>query len=178
MLDYPESPTSCANVEEKFKNLHLEVGQNQTGSKVGDSGYMSFQGLPCTALTQQNVLELSSQIAETEIGVESISDSDDIEQNELYIKNSGKNDTSYDQKISLYDPTSAYNKRDSFSVGNMKLMESHIKANSIDESAMSVVSSVWGDDRFDLNWEVPSAQLLEHLSNAEKGSHRSEVQLR
>lgn len=57
--------------------------------------------------------------------------------------------------------------------------------NAIDESVMSTVSSVWGEDR-DLvgspsteNWEVPSTQILEQLSNTDsRGSHRSEIQLR
>lgn len=172
-----------------MKSLHLDlITQNHTSSRVGDSGYMSFQGLPCTTLTQHNVLELSSQIADTEIGAHSdITHSDIDDQTEVFVKDSvkdsnyGPSSPIYDKKISLYDPPSVYNKSDSYgpSVGNIKLIETRINSNSIDESAMSIVSSNWGDERqLDLNWEVPSAQLLEHLSNAEKGSHRSEVQLR
>lgn len=172
-----------------MKNINLDIIQNHTSSRVGDSGYMSFQGLPCTTLTQHNALEISSQIAETEIGAQSeITQSDLDDQTEVFMKASPKDEVNFDpspqpfdKKISLYDPSSVYNKSDSYgpSVGNIKLLETHLKSNSIDDSAMSVVSSVWGEDRqIDLNWEVPSAQLLEQLSNAEKGPQRSEVQLR
>lgn len=58
--------------------------------------------------------------------------------------------------------------------------------NSIDESVMSTVSSVWGGDDREImgspateNWEVPSTQILEQLSNGDsRGSHKSEIQLR
>lgn len=177
-----------------MKTLHIDTGPNHTSSRVGDSGYMSFQGLPCTALNQQqNLLDLSSQIAETEIGEQSdIVQSDFEGPNEVVSKNRYNSKTSYeptspiyDKNITLYDPN-LFAKDDIYgsSLSNIKLHETHLKSNVIDDSVASVVSSVWGDELqaesvTSENWEVPSVQLLEQLSNAgKKGSHRSEIQLR
>lgn len=71
-------------------------------------------------------------------------------------------------------------------VSNAGLQTTVLQSNNvIDESMMSTVSSVWGDDRDLLNspttdnWEVPSTQILEQLSNTDsRGSHKSEIQLR
>ncbi|KAJ8935417.1 hypothetical protein NQ314_012836, partial [Rhamnusium bicolor] len=137
-------------VHEDFKDhlrsLKVDVfNYPTTSSRVGDSGYMSFQGLPCTGLiTPVNTLEQSSQIAETEVDIRSLCE---IENEKHGLKTT-------------------------------------VLATAVDESMMSTVSSVWGEDR-DLgtsstdNWEVPSTQILEQLSNMDsKGSHRSDIQLR
>lgn len=187
-------------MDDRLKALHIEttINANQTSSRVGDSGYMSIQGLPCTNLTQHNLLEISSQVAETEIGEEP----SEITQSDLDIANEfGKSSVKiplfdpksnvfepnahiYDKKINLYEPKTTYTKNEIFAAGNMRLLETQLKSNVVDESMMSTASSVWGEDRDLLSvsgsdWEVPSTQVLEQLSNAgNKGSHRSEVQLR
>ncbi|ERL90008.1 hypothetical protein D910_07366, partial [Dendroctonus ponderosae] len=123
-------------------------------SRVGDSGYMSFQGLPGRGLaTPVDTLEQSSQVA------------DEIE------LDSG----SATPKASRSEPTSS-------GLQTTVLQTNH----SIDESVMSTVSSVWGGDDREMvgspgteNWEVPSTQILEQLSNGDsRGSHKSEIQLR
>lgn len=145
---------------------------------MGDSGYLSLQGLPCRGLiTPVNTLEQSSQIA------------DELD---LEVEPSGSI-----PKAVRAEPLSPREKKMSFFVGessgegfstnlNLGLQTTALQTNNaIDESVMSTVSSVWGEDR-DLvgspsteNWEVPSTQILEQLSNTDsRGSHRSEIQLR
>ncbi|XP_074042541.1 guanine nucleotide exchange factor subunit Rich isoform X2 [Leptinotarsa decemlineata] len=143
-----ESPT--AHIEDQLRSLKVDVYNYHTSSSmVGDSGYMSFQDLPCTGLiTPANTLEQSSRMADTEMG-------------EHGTKASG-----------------------ALTPGLQLGLKTTTLASVADESVMSAVSSVWGDDR-DLsvtgtdNWEIPSAQILEQLSTADsKGSPRAEVQLR
>jgi hypothetical protein len=160
---------SCQpNFEDRLKLLKIDINYQTTSSRVGDSGYMSFQGLPCTGLiTPINTLDTSSQIAETELGELSQSD----------VESPGNK---IDDKCDLpTESTFMYCKNDVYNLGD-KTVEAE---RGIDESMMSTVSSVWGDDVMgnatNDNWEVPSSQILEQLSNTDnKGSHRSEIQLR
>ncbi|KAG5887614.1 hypothetical protein JTB14_002623 [Gonioctena quinquepunctata] len=159
-----ESPNT--HIEEQLRSLKVDVFNYPTSSsRVGDSGYMSFQDLPCTGLiTPANTLEQSSRIAETEVNEQRLYNErinvELVEGNLL------------DQKVDGLD--------NNFNLG----LKTTTLASAVDESMMSTVSSVWGDDR-DLsttcteNWEIPSAQILEQLStDGSKGSPRSEVQLR
>lgn len=130
-------------------------------SRVGDSGYMSYQDLPHTGLvTPMNTLEQSSQIADTELN-EHINDN-------------------LEEKVKLQKYSDCKKMTDNLSLR----LKTTVLPSLIDESVRSTNSSVWGDDRelfspSTENWEVPSTQILEHLSNMDnKGSHRSEVQLR
>ncbi|RZB39825.1 RIC1 -like [Asbolus verrucosus] len=174
---------SQLNLEDRLKLLKIDVNYQTTSSRVGDSGYMSFQGLPCTGLiTPINTLDSSSQIAETELGELSQSD---VESHNNKIDDKcdlATNSTFYDKRVDLY----ANCKSDAFGA-SINLGDKTLEAQSrgrADETIMSSVSSVWGDDRdvagnsSNDNWEVPSSQILEQLSNTDnKGSHRSEVQL-
>lgn len=161
-----ESPTATHTIEDQLRSLKVDVANYPiTGSRVGDSGYLSFQGLPCTGLiTPVNTLEYTSQIAETELGEDSLCDIIDK------------------TKMQKNDQDILFEKKAS-DTSNFRL-KTTVLASSIDESMMSTCSSLWGEDR-ELNttgidnWEVPSTQILEHLSNMDsKGSHRSEIQLR
>lgn len=83
------------------------------------------------------------------------------------------------------DKVNLYKSQFSVNLENVGKVELQKSASVLDDTGMSVVSSVWGEDRElpstsgSENWEVPSTQLLEQLSNAgSKGSQRSEVQLR
>ncbi|XP_076267797.1 guanine nucleotide exchange factor subunit Rich isoform X2 [Rhynchophorus ferrugineus] len=164
-------------LEDQLRSLKLDVLNHPAGgSRVGDSGYMSFQGLPGRGLiTPVNTLEQSSQIAD-EIDLELDTQKETIT-NRAEILTPQENKSSYfggdtveglARPLSLGLPTTALQTN-----------------NTIDESVMSTVSSVWGEDR-DLvsspnteNWDVPSTQILEHLSNTDnRGSHKSEIQLR
>ncbi|CAH2013065.1 unnamed protein product [Acanthoscelides obtectus] len=71
-----ESPTSQA-IEDHLKSLKLDCfNYPMPSSRVGDSGYMSFQGLPCTGLlTPVNTLEQDSHIAESDVDDGSVCDS-------------------------------------------------------------------------------------------------------
>lgn len=69
----PESPNS--SLDQKMKSLQLEIEQGNVGlpkrdsSQVGDSGYMSFPGIPCgTGLitSHNNTMDTVSQIGDTE----------------------------------------------------------------------------------------------------------------
>lgn len=191
----PESPNDDISLEERLKGFHFDShlnNANLSASRVGDSGYMSIQGLPCTALSQHNFYEESSQIAETEIG----EGQSDITQSDIDISNeSNKKLTHYDpksnlfdthnpyfeKKIQLYEPKVTHTKSELFAGGNIRLLETQLKSNVVDDSMMSTISSVWGEeaDLLGKDWEVPSPQILEQLSNVDnKGSQRSEVQLR
>nr|XP_023020683.1 guanine nucleotide exchange factor subunit Rich [Leptinotarsa decemlineata] len=156
-----ESPT--AHIEDQLRSLKVDVYNYHTSSSmVGDSGYMSFQDLPCTGLiTPANTLEQSSRMADTEMGEHGTNKIDLIERDLFDRKASG-----------------------ALTPGLQLGLKTTTLASVADESVMSAVSSVWGDDR-DLsvtgtdNWEIPSAQILEQLSTADsKGSPRAEVQLR
>ncbi|EFA06481.2 guanine nucleotide exchange factor subunit Rich [Tribolium castaneum] len=142
-------PNTGCDLEDRLKLLKIDV--THPASRVGDSGYMSFQGVPCTGLiTPINTLD-----SETEL--------DDLSQSET---------NKIDDKGDLATSSTFYDKRiDLAQVGGR-----------VDDAAMSSVSSVWGEDRIESsndNWEVPSTQILEQLSNTDnKGSQRSEVQLR
>lgn len=158
---------------------------------------MSIQGLPCTMLNHNALYELSSQAAETDIeGNSLLSQRDGVDtQNNMMYKNCKIDGTDFknvldastslcDKKINLYDPAISYVGTENVrsSIGNLKMLETQLKSN-IDESMMSVVSSAWDDEKdygiSAIDWEVPSTQILEQLSNSgNKGSHRSEVQLR
>lgn len=156
-----------------MKLLKIDVNHPTSSSRVGDSGYMSFQGLPCTGLiTPINTLDTSSHVAETELELSQ----SDLESSDNKIDDQcdiATSSTFYDKRIDLY--------------GNLvgsKTIESQ-SGIQVDETVTSTISSVWGDDKDVMgnsnndNWEVPSSQILEQLSNADnKGSQRSEVQLR
>lgn len=160
----PNSPidnfTNSA-LDEQLKSLKIDVlNYPMSSSRVGDSGYISFQDLPHTGLlTPVNTLEQTSQI-------------EDMELNERVVDNMEKT------KIQKYSDTKKV-------TDNLNLrLKTTVLPSVIDESVMSTCSSVWGEER-DIfspvteNWEVPSTQILEHLSNMDnKGSPRSEVQLR
>ncbi|XP_063921196.1 guanine nucleotide exchange factor subunit Rich-like isoform X2 [Zophobas morio] len=184
---YPTSATFVAqnmaldsshpNVEDRLKLLKIDVNYQTTSSRVGDSGYMSFQGLPCTGLvTPINTLDSSSQMAETELGELSQSD---VESRTNKIDDKcdfARNSSFYDKRIDLYG--------DCKNEVCDKILEAQSRGR-VDDTGMSAVSSVWDDDRDVMgnasteNWEVPSSQILEQLNNSDnKGSHRSEVQLR
>lgn len=177
------SPPESPNIDEKFKQLHMDCN-NHTSSRVGDSGYISYQGLYTGLYTPQNTLELSSQVTETPSEPEPDSPNTAIERNSFngMIRTHSKNYESLrsnggEKRVFLYDPPRS-------SIGGYRMMETQIRANADD--TMSSISSVWGEDREYIgtscsseNWEVPSTQVLEQLSNAgSKGSQRSEVQLR
>ncbi|CAH0551725.1 unnamed protein product [Brassicogethes aeneus] len=171
-----ESPTDTP-LEDHLRALKIDVFNSPTtSSQVGDSGYMSFQGVPCTGLvTPINTLEQSSQMADTdaEQSVASQTDAKSVK--------TERDSVNFDKKVNLFGQNMIYER--SMSLG---LQNTPINSTAVDESMMSTVSSVWGDDTRDVlstpstdNWEVPSSQLLEQLSIAgNKGSHRSEVQLR
>ncbi|CAH1163628.1 unnamed protein product [Phaedon cochleariae] len=134
-----ESPT--IQLEEQLRALKMDAFDFRTASsRVGDSGYMSFQGLPRVG---QATPPHTSEAARTET-------------------------------VEMYDDKSP----DSNDNSGMK---STVRLSGLDD--ISCASSVWGDER-DVsvsteNWEIPSTQILEQLSNSDsKGSHRSEVQLR
>lgn len=144
-------------------------------------------GFPYTGLiTPINTLELSSRIAETETAESSrVTQSDIDSQKEVSVKNREENYDSKGLKLNLYDPKLSYNVKLENATKSKVVLDNPLKGHAHDEAAMSTVSSVWGDDRDFIstsgseNWEVPSTQILEQLSNAgTKGSHRSEIQLR
>lgn len=199
-----KSPAESLNgnsLEDNLKSLNLDTSPtsiHQTSSRVGDSGYMSIQGLPCTTFTENHLQEVSSQIAETETcETQSIvTESDYDVQSDIFNKNINKsllydpklsmyetNRNFYEKKIDLHDPKT-YTKEELNGPNSVKLYQTQLKSNIIEESTMSVVSSMWEEDRDLLNnsgsdWEVPSTQILEQLSSSgSKGSHRNEVQLR
>lgn len=147
-------------------------------------------GFPYTGLiTPINTLELSSRNAETETADSSrVTHSDIDSQKEVCAKTNPYKEENYDSKglkLNLYDPKLSYNVKLENAVKSKVVLDNPLKGNVHDETAMSTVSSVWGEDRDFIstsgseNWEVPSTQILEQLSNAgTKGSHRSEIQLR
>lgn len=162
----PQSPIGDnSSLEDHLKALKLDVFSS---SRVGDSGYMSYQGLPCTGLlTPVNTLEHSSQIESN----------DDLDSNLSQLERN-KQQIKFDNNSKLFDGTNNM---------NLNLKTTNIQTNPIiiDDTVMSTTSSIWADDNNSLNvnnnenWEVPSTQILEQLSNnGNKGSHRSEVQLR
>ncbi|XP_030754447.1 guanine nucleotide exchange factor subunit Rich isoform X2 [Sitophilus oryzae] len=160
-------------LEDQLRSLKLDVFNYPTSSsRVGDSGYMSFQGLPGRGLiTPLSTLEQSSQIAD-EIDL-------DLENHSPNEKVNPTNDSSSPQeKEHLF--FGAESAADHFSANLNLALQTN---NAIDESIMSTVSSVWGEDIVSSpgteNWEVPSTQILEQLSNTDsRGSHKSEIQLR
>lgn len=162
--------------------------------------------MPHTGLvTPINTLELSSRLADTESseidsqkGIETYDNRKEIYdgQKDVYSKiSNAKNGLLYEPKSKAFsdvfepkkiisDKVNLYKSQFSVNLENVGKAELR-KSASVDDTGMSVVSSVWGDDRElpstsgSENWEVPSTQLLEQLSNAgSKGSQRSEVQLR
>ncbi|KAK9744460.1 RIC1 [Popillia japonica] len=183
----PLSPVT--SIEDKIKEMHLETAtnHNRTASRVGDSGYTSFPGLPLSGLfTPHNTLEFSSQMGGTDLSGETdIEQSEENSQDDVFISK-----RPYDKKINLYEeklPSVTKRKVSSNVGGTFGMLETQISANMADDSIMSVNSSVWGEDKDDLasaqyaseNWEVPSSQLLEQLSTTgSKGSPRLEIQLR
>lgn len=168
--------------------MQIETNHNRTASRVGDSGYTSFPGLPLSGLiTPHNTLELSSQLGGTDLSGETdIERSEENSQDDVFFLTKHP----YDKKVSLYAeklPSVTKRKVSSNMGGAFGLLETQISANMADESMMSMTSSVWGEDKDDLtsipygseNWDVPSSQLLEQLSSSgTKGSPRSEIQLR
>lgn len=177
ILELPIVPSEGQNpisLDEQLKSLKIDVLNNPApSSRVGDSGYMSFQGLPCRGLvTPVNTLEQSSQIG----------DEIDLEVDSPTVKTGMEAVSPREKKMSFFGDGT-----DPFSTSfNLGLQTTVLQSNNvIDESMMSTVSSVWGDDRDLLNspttdnWEVPSTQILEQLSNTDsRGSHKSEIQLR
>ncbi|XP_022920815.2 guanine nucleotide exchange factor subunit Rich [Onthophagus taurus] len=172
---YQSPPLSpITSIDEKIKEIQTDNG---TKSHIGDSGYTSFPGVPPSGIINPlSTLELSSQIAETEIG-----ETDIESQADTFYKDQKFNDI-FEKKMVLYDDK--VQTRKPSVIGSFKLLETQISANILDESAMSITSSVWGDEK-ELgqcsaeNWEMPSSQLLEQLSSGgNKGSPRAEVQLR
>ncbi|XP_072379724.1 guanine nucleotide exchange factor subunit Rich [Diabrotica undecimpunctata] len=164
----PQSPleSPMSNMDDQLRSLKGEVfNYPATSSRIGDSGYMSLQGLPYTGLvTPVNTLDQTSQMAETDIDEQSMC-STHVDRN--------KNESIEHSEKKMTD-----------SFGTSFNLKSTVLSSAIDESLMSTVSSMWGDER-DLglpgidNWEVPSTKILEQLSNSDnKGSQRSEVQLR
>ncbi|KAJ8926000.1 hypothetical protein NQ315_009855 [Exocentrus adspersus] len=122
----PQSPTSPnALVDDHLRSLKLDVfNYPTTASRVGDSGYMSFQGLH-GLVTPLNALEQSSQIAETELDERSICEAPPKSD-----KNQ-KSDRILERKLS-----------ENFGANlNLKMT---VLASAVDESVMSTVSSVWG----------------------------------
>lgn len=132
-----------------------------SSSRVGDSGYMSFQDLPRTGLvTPVNTLEQTSQIGDMELS-EHVGET--LEEKATFQK--------YSETKHMTDSL------------NLRLKTTALPS-VIDESVLSTCSSLWGEEKDFYNpgtenWEVPSTQILEHLSNLDnKGTPRSEVQLR
>lgn len=69
ILEPPIVPSESQNpitLDEQLKSLKIDVlNYPASSSRVGDSGYMSFQGLPCRGLvTPVNTLEQSSRIGD------------------------------------------------------------------------------------------------------------------
>ncbi|KAL1501674.1 hypothetical protein ABEB36_006962 [Hypothenemus hampei] len=153
-----QSPeTSSVNpLEEQLRALKLDVfNQPSTSSRVGDSGYMSLQGLPCRLLNPRPSFEQWSGVA------------DDVDLKLDNVKPSTQ---------ALKNPTSIL-ANECINLHNASLQTN----NPLDESMTSTVSSVWAEENRELteNWEVPATQILEQLSNEDtKGSHRAEIQLR
>ncbi|XP_060529369.1 guanine nucleotide exchange factor subunit Rich-like isoform X1 [Cylas formicarius] len=168
----PQSPLVAPTenvLEDQLRSLKLDVNL-ASSSRVGDSGYMSFQGIPYTGLVSPvNTLEQSSQIA------------DEVDMDLLNSKH--VNLSPQRKKLSFFFSGERSN---SFSANlNLGLPSTALQTKTFDDSMMSTVSSTWGDDRELLssptteNWEVPSTHILEQLSNSDnRGSHRSEIQLR
>lgn len=124
-------------------------------------------------------MELTSRIAETEI-VESSSVTHSDVESQRGTRNPLENFEQKGIKVNLFNPKASFIHLESVTKSK-PVLETAVQ----DESTMSVMSSVWGDDRDFIstsgseNWEVPSSQILEQLSKTgSKGSHRSEVQLR
>lgn len=225
----PGSPN--ASLDQKMKSLQIEIDQGHVSlpkrdsSQVGDSGYMSFPGVPCgTGLitSHNNTMDTVSQIGDTETESQSYTPSamrhlqttaipsqfpfperGNSKPTSPLVYESVNNSFPYDFSNKLhtsssnaYLSTSLSNNHANISGGllpNFRLTETHINANSMmqhhpgADDGMSVVSSVWAEDRGDFlsgggtdsSWEMPSTQILEQLSNTGgKGSQRSEVQLR
>ncbi|CAG9862515.1 unnamed protein product [Phyllotreta striolata] len=150
------------NLEDQLKSLIA----NPTFSHIGDSGYMSLkdfpyggQGLPVGPLDQ------TSQLAESELDGRSAVEP-------------------IERKCDVIDRQSAKKVSISSFDNNFNMaMKSTILNAARDEFAMSTISSQWDEDR-ELssigtdNWEIPSSKILEQFSNSNKGSQRSEIQLR
>ncbi|KAK4884322.1 hypothetical protein RN001_000593 [Aquatica leii] len=178
----PESPTTT--IEDRLKAMYIDPLSNAhvTSSRVGDSGYVSFPGgLPCTGILTSQNLDSSSQIAESDVEEQSIITQTEVidAQREDYLGNDSSKSDILNSNNSLYDSKLVLLDR------NIGLESTKLGATKRDESMMSTVSSVFGDDA-DLDsvscneqWEVPTAQVLEQLSSSgSKGSQRADVQLR
>ncbi|KAK9874059.1 hypothetical protein WA026_002414 [Henosepilachna vigintioctopunctata] len=178
------SPTESgtSNMEEYLKALKLDVENYlDASSRVGDSGYISFQEQPHAGLTRQlSINETSSQAVDTEIGeLDNINDQDNPGGHTIGTRNQIK--TSLENKTRSLSLA----KNDMFSTSlNLRQKTTEFPSNVVNSIA-SVTSSTWEDDAdfsdsFSTeNWEVPSTQILEHLSKSSgKGSHKSEIQLR
>ncbi|XP_019759391.2 guanine nucleotide exchange factor subunit Rich isoform X1 [Dendroctonus ponderosae] len=166
--DYPVSV-----LEDHLRSLKVDV-LSYPFSRVGDSGYMSFQGLPGRGLaTPVDTLEQSSQVAD-EIELDSGSATPKASRSEPL--------SPIDGKLPFFGVENGHGFSTNLGLQTTVLQTNH----SIDESVMSTVSSVWGGDDREMvgspgteNWEVPSTQILEQLSNGDsRGSHKSEIQLR
>lgn len=170
-------------MQDRLKTIKQEINY-PASSRVGDSGYMSLQGLAYTGfVSPMYTFDSSSQIADTEIEGSTLSDVD-------------SHNNKIDNKCDLTPNFNLYNTKisnvyyncnnDLYPLNNNsdRTLDASSKGR-MDESMMSTVSSMWEEDRtikesLNLdNWEVPSSQILEQLSNTDnKGSDRSEVQLR
>ncbi|KAL3288872.1 hypothetical protein HHI36_003318 [Cryptolaemus montrouzieri] len=182
----PQSPSegTTSNMADYLKALKLDVDSYlNVSSRVGDSGYMSFQGQPCTGLTRQiSTNETSSQTVDTEIAEldNIVTDQETADVQTTCAKNQVNIERVQNKPRSL-----SLAKNDMFSTTlNLRQKTTEFPSH-VGESIVSVASSTWGDDR-DLsdsfgteNWEVPSTQILEQLSKSSgKGNHKSEIQMR
>lgn len=181
----PQSPSDSvnSNIADYLKALKLDVDHYlNVSSRVGDSGYMSFQGQPYSGLAgQMNTNEISSQTIGTEMEEMDnvVSDHEAQEEETDCAKNNIENQQE-DPPCSLSLP-----KNDLFSATlNLRQKTTEFPSN-IAGSVTSLTSSTLGDEK-DLsdsfsteNWEIPSSQILEHLAKSGgRGNHKSEVQLR
>ncbi|XP_031329698.1 guanine nucleotide exchange factor subunit Rich isoform X2 [Photinus pyralis] len=181
----PESPT----LDDRIKTLYMDPQNNMqvTSSRVGDSGYVSFPGgLPCTGILTSQNLERSSQRAKSEIEEESMATQTEIintSEDNYMVKHDPNGDVLnspylYDSKLGLLDRN--VNLESSQLLDGIKNVPSNVV-----ETVQSSVTSVFDDDAdrdsisCNEHWEVPTAQVLEQLSNSGvKGSQRADVQLR
>lgn len=165
-----------------MKALKLDVDHYlNVSSRVGDSGYMSFQGQPHSGLAGEiSKTEISSQTVGTEMEeLDNVVSHHENQEETICAKNQIEK-SHVDPPCTLTLP-----KDDLFSATlNLRQKTTEFPSH-IAGSATSLASSTLGDEK-DLsdsfsteNWEIPSSQILEHLAKSGgRGNHKSEVQLR
>lgn len=173
----PQSPieNNSGNIDDHLKALKIDINTYpNNSSRISDSGYMSVQGQPCSGLvTLINRIDNTSQLLETE--GDHLSNPVDISDSDSQLEKVAIKKFS----TSTMSPTEERN----FGTLPFHLQTTDLGMN-MDNSVVSTMSSVWGEDRDQLsmlneNWEVPSTQILEQLSKTgDKGSQKSEFQLR